>query len=155
MAKAGATISSQPRVLHAASVERITEADEVLENGRYALSMYLSGLAVECILQAIAIRDGAAHDAKHDLIKWLMKCPEKLKDAIRARAADDWSTVNTTWSNRLRYMSESGALGYLRNKGLVRRIKGGHESILKVNAKRLLASAQAVRRKGMIIWRPT
>lgn len=150
--QAGATISLRPEVLYPASVERITEADNVLER-HPALSMYLSGLAVECVLQAIAIRGGAAHDAKHDLIKWLKKCPEKLKVAINARVAVEWSTINTTWNNRLRYLSESGVLGYLRRKGLSKKIKGGPESIIKENAKRLLASAQAVHKKGMIIWR--
>ena len=148
----GATISLRPEVLYPASLERITEADEALECGHFALSMYLSGLAVECVLQAIAIRGGAAHDAKHDLIKWLKKCPEKLKRTINARVADDWSTIYAAWNNRLRYLSDSGLLGYLRRKGLTKGIKGRPESVLKENAKRLLASAQAVHKKGVIIY---
>ena len=51
--QAGATISLRPEVLYPASVERITEADNVLER-HPALSMYLSGLA-RTFLRVLAV----------------------------------------------------------------------------------------------------
>src|SRR5438045_3518447 len=87
-------LSQRPAVLRAASIERIDEAAALLDRESWALSMYSAGVAVECLLQAFAFRDGAAHDAKHDLARWLAKCPLSLSNAILARAAPDWSALN-------------------------------------------------------------
>jgi hypothetical protein len=114
--------------------------------------MYTAGLAVECILQALALRWGAKYDARHDLIKWLQKCPSGLQLALRTHAAEQWSTVNTAWTNRLRYLSEDGLLGYLRKKEFNRGIRGGRDSVLKLNARKLCYAAHVVHGKGLVIW---
>jgi len=64
-------LSRKPQVLYRASIERITSAHRTFETKDYPLSMYLSGLAVECVLQAVALHHGAIHDARHSLLSWL------------------------------------------------------------------------------------
>jgi len=56
-------LSHKPQVLHLASVERIAATRRALRDNDYPLCMYLSGLAVECILQAVAFRTGASPGA--------------------------------------------------------------------------------------------
>ena len=68
----------KPIVLYYASVERKEAAWAAYERKDYVLAMYLAGLAVECILQAIVLNDDPTHDAKHDLTKWLARCRASL-----------------------------------------------------------------------------
>ncbi len=146
-------IAHNPRVLYHASLERITEAERSLNSKDYVLCIYLGGLAVECILQAIALHDDPTHDAKHDLAKWLARCRTSLQNAVKSEAMRvHWNRVVRTWRNDLRYLSRAGLLGYLRARKLDRMISGGPEDIMKVNAKRLLDSAVVVHNKGVTAW---
>lgn len=147
------SLAHKPMVLYRASVERIQEAGYCLKGRHWIAAMYLAGLAVECILQAIALHHGSPHDARHDLTKWLSKCPLSLQDTLKSKEiAGDWNRVATVWYNELRYLSEDGLFGHLRNIGRAKKIKGGREAILKENAKRLVESASAVHKKGLGIW---
>ena len=116
----------------------------------YVLASYLAGLAVESILQAIALHGGAAHDAKHTLSKWLSKCPAALHDALKGSA--EWNLVVALWDNGMRYLSFDGLLGYFRDKGYVRGKKGGIESIVRHVTKGLVDAAEVVHKKGLAIW---
>ncbi len=144
--------SHDPRVLYAASIERIEESELLICEGRWSLSMYVAGLAVESPLQAFATRMGEPHDARHSLDKWLNKCPAALVDAIRGRASTQWSELNTMWSNDLRYLSESGLLGRIRDRKHDRGIKGGRDSVLRVCARRCADDARAVHNRGLLQW---
>lgn len=145
-------LSRKPQVLYRASIERMAAARREFDAKDYALCMYLSGLAVECILQAIALRFGAAHDARHDLAGWLTKCPARLPEVIKGEVGRDWNRVVAMWDNSIRYMSSDALLRSLRDKGYALRITGGPESILRVNAKGLLDSADSVQRRGIAQW---
>lgn len=143
----------QPTVLYQSSIERIQAAKDAFERGDYVLTMYLSGLAVECILQAHALKKNPTHDAKHDLSKWLSRCETSLQNALKnADVRAHWNIVVKMWQNHLRYLSEDGLLGYLRRKELNRGIPGGPESIIKYNANSLLTSADEVHKKGVSAW---
>jgi len=93
---------------------------------------------------------GAAHDAKHTLVKWLAKCPVPLNNSLKGSA--EWSLVVAMWDNGIRYLSFDGLLGYLRSKGAARRIKGGPESIVRYNVTRLVDAAEVVHKKGLAQW---
>lgn len=147
------TGSHDPRVLYAASIERIEESELLFRDGRWVLSMYVAGLAVEALLQAFAIRGGEAHDARHGLQQWLNKSPAVLVDAIRGDAKTEWSELNTMWNNDLRYLSEAGLLGRLRDRKHDRGIKGGRESVLKICSRRCVDDARAVHNRGLLQWR--
>jgi hypothetical protein len=143
-------LSHQPVVLFHASLERLSESRRAFESHDYALAMYLSGVAVECILQAIALRSGSPHDARHDLPKWLGKCPASLQDSIKGEVA--WSRLVGLWDNGLRYLSVQGLLGYLRQRQATRKISGGPNSIIRENARRLVNSADIIHQKGVAQW---
>ena len=116
----------------------------------YVLASYLSGLAVESILQALALRGGAAHDAKHSLSKWLSKCPSAANDALKGSA--EWNLLVAVWDNGMRYLSFDALLGYLRDKDAVRGRKGGVESIVRSATRALVDAAEAVHKKGLAEW---
>jgi HEPN domain-containing protein len=137
-------LSHRPIVLFHASLERLKESRIAFENRDHVLSMYLSGVAVECILQAIAIYHGSPHDARHDL--------PSLRDQIKGEGAAAWSQLLALWDNGLRYLSKQGLLGYLREKKTSRRISGGPDSIIRENARRLLDAADIIHKKGLSQW---
>ncbi|MBI4602864.1 MAG: hypothetical protein HY721_12980 [Planctomycetes bacterium] len=148
-------ISSQnPVVLYHASCERIVTARRVLgaDGPDYVAAMYLAGLAVECILQAHALRSGASPDAGHSLALWLSRCPSRVREGVTGQTAAEWNTLRALWDNRLRYFSRGGLLGYLRLRGFARGISGGPEAIIRRNAKVLVAAAEAVHSRGRAQW---
>lgn len=148
------SITWMATVLYEASLERMEEAEILRARRCWVCSMYLAGLAVECVLQAHAIRRGAARDAQHDLDAWLLKCPARLQNTIRDHVGEQWERIRILWMNGLRYMSEAGLLGHLRRKGpyAYRQVRGGGSSIMKVNAERLVSAARAVHQKGIVVW---
>ena len=147
-------LARRPYVLVEASFDRLAEAQWMLERGSWPIAMYLAGLSIEALLQALAIRRGQAHDARHDLALWLNKCPVSLADALRSGASVEWSTLRSVWDNDLRYLSFSGVLGRLRERGLARGVKTGVEggrSVVKVHTQRCVAAL--IHSKGIVVWR--
>jgi hypothetical protein len=140
-------LSHRPNVLYLASIERMTAARRMVDDKPhdYVLASYLAGLAVETILQALALHGGAAHDARHSLSNWLSKCPSSLHEA-------DWNLLVARWDNGIRYLSFDGLLGYFRNKGYVHGKKGGVESIVRAVTKDLVDAAEVIHNKGLAVW---
>ena len=149
-------ITKRPDVLYQASFEHIDALDDLRHDRHWTLTIYTAGLAVECVLQAIALRAGASDDAKHDLRKWLAKCPTNLQTIIAKDVPNEWSFLTIVWFNAIRYLSHDGLLGHLRklelNKG-IKQGKDGTVAILKVNAGRVVTAARAVHGKGASTWR--
>jgi hypothetical protein len=145
-------LSYQPNVLYLASIERMAAARRMIDEKPhdYVLACYLAGLAVESILQALALHEGAAHDAKHSLSKWLSKCPCALHDALKGLA--EWNLLVALWDNGIRYLSYDGLLGYFRKKDYVKGKKGGVESIVRGVTKNLVDAAELVQKKGLAVW---
>lgn len=145
-------LSYRPNVLYLASIERMAAARRMIDQKAYdyVLASYLSGLAVESILQALALRGGAAHDAKHSLSKWLSKCPPAMHEALKGSA--EWNLLVALWDNGMRYLSFDALLGYLREKDAVHGRKGGVESIVRSATKALVDAAESVHKKGLAVW---
>jgi len=143
------TLTHDPRVLYRSSIERNMGAHLAIQSEDWALGMYLSGLAVECVLQAIALSSDSTYDARHELNKWLSKCPAGLQNTLKsAPMRAHWSLVVTRWDNRLRYLSEDGVLGFLRTAGAT----GDRSKILRQSGDELLKSADLVHKKGIAAW---
>jgi len=51
-----------------ASLERIDDARALYNTERYGMSLYVSGLAAECMLRAFYWRQNPVFDARHDLL---------------------------------------------------------------------------------------
>lgn len=147
-------ITHKPRVLYAASIERMEAAWSALERKDPVLAIYLAGLSVECVLQAIALLDHPTHDARHDLTRWLARCRTSLQDAIKAPSARaDWSLIVSVWRNDLRYLSREGMLRHLRRfQDLVRGKRGGAEAIMGAVAARVVQAAETVHSRGVVAW---
>src|SRR5688572_5017234 len=96
----------RPIVLYQASAERKEAAWVAFHRGDFVIATYLAGLAVESILQAIALNDNPVHDAKHDLTKWLGRCRTSIQDILKNDPVrEDWNRVVRVWCNELRYLS--------------------------------------------------
>jgi hypothetical protein len=151
---AAVNLTHKPIVLYHASIERIVGARRLLEAPApdYVMAMYQGGLAIECLLQAFALRHGEPHDARHNLVTWLGKCPAALQDAVKTKAPDQWNHLIVVWDNGLRYLSSAGLLGYLRKKGRTYGVSGGPEAIIRMNAKALVLAAAAVHHAGVTVW---
>ena len=147
-------LSHKPVVLFGAAVERLDEAVRAIKapNADDVLAMYLAGLAVECIVQAFALHSGASPDARHDLARWLARCPTRLQSSLKGNAGREWTTVLALWDNGLRYLSRGGLLGYLRRKGLARGVSGGPSAIIRTNAKLLVHASETVCKRGIAQW---
>ncbi len=117
------------------------------------LTSYLSGLAVECILQAIALHDNPTHDARHDLTRWLARCRRSLRETVkRPPLYAQWSFLNRVWRNELRYLSSPGYLGHIRRLGEAKGIRGGPDAIMKAVARKTLDAATGIHGKGVLAW---
>lgn len=134
-------------------MDRMAEAWLCHSHARYVCAVYLGGLAVECILQAHAIRLGSARDARHDLHLWLSQCPAKLQRAMTNESVRRaWSQTFAVWRNQLRYYSEDAMLGYLRQKQLTRGLRGHRRSVLRTATANLLTAFDLVQKKGLASW---
>jgi hypothetical protein len=139
-------------VFYHASIARLNESRKAFAGADYVLAIYLSGLGVECILQAMALLTGGQHDAHHDLPNWLLKCPTAIHESVKGDAGPAWSQLVAIWHNGLRYFSDAALLGYLRQKKATRGIAGGPKAIIRENARRVVQAAAIIHTKGVSHW---
>ena len=164
----------RPEDYFKAAVERIAQAKILYDAGTsFALSMYVSGLAVECILRAIALLrepeilespDSVKMFKAHDLGLWFKKSGlmdwdeaelsrkgvEPARSNAKNRefqAAASWICI--VWMNLFRFSSEERVRSYLKKKKLDRGVRG---DFLKENARRLLNVSELVLTKGIFRW---
>lgn len=147
-----------------AALERIVEAGVLYDRQRYGLCMYVSGLAVECLLRAFRWRKDPAFDSRHDLkalfrqsgiLRWHEERlerkgfePERIQQTIAEfRAAHD--VVVRLWRNDYRFTGEAQIRGWLNFIGAYHGIKG---DALKANARRLLEAARTIINTGVYLW---
>jgi hypothetical protein len=99
-----------------AARERLTDSAKLHAVGGYVASVYLSGVAVECMLLAYRTRDDPQFDARHDLPA-LMRASgimEFIKVDERRDFAVHLGTIWTFWKNNLRYVEQSRFEKHLR-----------------------------------------
>ena len=164
----------RPEYYFKAGVERIAQAKTLYdEKSSYALSMYVSGLAVECLLRAIAISrdptilkspDSVQMFKGHELKLWFKKSglldfneaelTRKGLEAARSRVQyrelqSATSRICIVWENLFRFASEDRVRTDLKKKKLDRGIQG---DFLKENARILLNASEHVVTKGVFLW---
>lgn len=122
-----------------AALERIEEARVLYTAERYGLSLYVSGLAAECIFRAFYWRRNPVFDARHDLLHLFklsgigmahqQRLLDRGVDALQARqamielaAARD--TLVRLWNNDYRFAPEAQLRGRLRKLGVLGRSAG-------------------------------
>jgi hypothetical protein len=145
--------------------ERMRQARLLYKDGEsYALTMYTSGLAVECPLRAFRWKKNPSFEGRHDLMKLfkesgLVQINEERLQRKRV-PVEQWSTqikrlralMNTVvalWINELRFASESHVRSRLVAMHRHEEKKG---DVLKANALDLLRAAQGVIDVGVFLW---
>ncbi len=134
-----------------AARERIQEANFLHTNGYYTLAMYVSGLAVECMLRAFRLLKDSTFDERHDL--WLLWKSTELANVhskfYRAKIQAMLSVVVKLWSNDYRFRSKTELRAYLKKLGRNRGIKG---DFLKFNSEEIFRAAAEIIRLGAGLW---
>ena len=134
-----------------AAREHLARLDRLYEAGDFALCLFLSGLAVECILRAYRVRLTPEFSSRHDL-------------ADLAREADFASTypprreieygqalqrLASVWSSNDRYRPASAVRSRLRRVGVTR---GRRVDLLRDVARRSIVDAHFLANLGFTRW---
>src|SRR5438045_7047928 len=96
------------RTYFEASLEHALAARLLYNERIYPLSIYLSGLSVECLLRAFVGRSSLEFDEKHDLRKLFKrsKFAEIAGDMEAPRLETAFNCVVLRWDNTHRFLSE-------------------------------------------------
>ncbi len=148
-----------------AGQERLRQAITIHQNGgNYALSMYCSGLAVECLLRAYRWSEDPSFEGRHNLRALFsasgllqiddafMRKKKRSDDQILLYSLRLKTAVNEMeilWSNNLRFASEISLKAFLRRMGRLKGVKG---DALKKNSSDLLEAAQTIMDRGVALW---
>ena len=117
------------------------------QGASYALSMYVAGLAVECMLRAFKLKKSSVLDERHDLLR-LFKASGMLEMGVAAQRhpglteseavglerglRGSMNDICTLWANDFRFASEDRLRLHLRKNVVLR--KGLKGDILKACA---------------------
>lgn len=153
------------RDYYRASLQRIRQAQALsMEKDAYALPMYCSGLAVECLLRAFRWKADKSFEGRHDLNDLLkasgilrvndeyMRRKGKDEEEILRASREFRAAVNEIvilWHNNLRFASEMRLKAHLTELNRVQGIKGDP---LRKNALDLIDAAQLIINKGIVLW---
>ena len=132
--------------------------------GSYALSIYLAGLAVECLLRGFRWEKDPSFEGRHDLAD-LLRASDFLsvhERYLRAKGYDETEVsdfhqelraalneVVALWHNNLRFASEASLKAFLGRAGRIQGVKGDP---LKKNSSGVLIAAQTVFDRGVVLW---
>jgi len=134
-----------------AAKNRIQEAHFLHTNGYYGIAMYLSGVAVECMLRAFRLLNDPTFDERHDL--WLLWKSTELANVHSKLYLEKiqamLSVVVKLWNNDYRFRSETELRAYLKKRGKNRGIKG---DFLKFNSEEIFRAAAEIIRLGAGLW---
>jgi len=148
-----------------ASLDRMRQAQTLSkERNAYALSMYCSGLAVECLLRAFRWKEDQSFEGRHDL-KSLLRASKILRvndEHMRRRGKNEEEILRPSrefraamneivilWHNNLRFASEARLKAHLTGLNMIQGIKGDP---LKKKASDLIDAAKLIVNKGMVLW---
>jgi hypothetical protein len=136
----------------AAALERIQEARFLNDNGFYALAMYVSGLAVECLLRAFRLLKDSTFDERHNLWQlWLSTILADVHSGFYDKKIQaSLGVVTRLWQNDYRFRSKPELRAHLKKIGQARGIKG---DFLKFNSKKLLEAATEIVQLGEKRWK--
>jgi HEPN domain-containing protein len=137
----------------AAAQERLDEAKLLFEKERYALALYIAGVAVESLLRAYIFRLEPKLEAAHNLellletsnLRSLVTTVESQQ--LFAAIAD----LYVRWRNDLRYTSNARLRRRLKKQKLDRGIRG---DFLKENCRFAIAKASTILKVGVSKWKP-
>lgn len=131
--------------------ERVFSAVRLYEISRYSVAIYLSGVAVECLLRAYILRETKEFESRHDLTDLMRK--SSIADFIPPQQTREFGVYLTTvwrrWKNNYRYASISRLSSEFRDIGLFSGIKGDP---LKENARVTILATEKIISAGVLAW---
>lgn len=140
-----------PNAYRQASAERRDDAERLLNERRYVLSMYTSGVAAECMLRALRGLRDAQFDERHDLREI---CKNIGRLGLLTSPQDDTllkdvSTLQAIWRNNLRFASTGQVEKFLTK---LKKLRYSGRNRLFNAAKDLYEAAASVVARGEVIW---
>lgn len=107
----------------AGAQQRLEDARVLKDSGRFALSFYSGGLAVEGMLRSLCCLKSREFDEKHDLRKFAVRVGEL--GLLQFGRDDDFvgsvEAVAKRWRNTLRFADDAHLERFLRATGAIRR----------------------------------
>jgi hypothetical protein len=147
-----------------AALERIDDSRLLYSVERFALSLYVSGLAAECLLRAFHLRRDPVFDSRHDLLRLFKdsRLAELEQDRLVSRGLNPVEarqamidlfgardTLVRLWSNDYRFAAESQLRRRLRALGQSQS-KSGNQ--VKPSALAVYNAAKIVIDRGTVLW---
>jgi len=128
------------------------EASRVLlKESRLCSSIYLGGLAVECMLRALTSLEDRAFDERHDLRRMAVRVEEL--GLVRRRKDEDFvvavQEVTRVWSNDLRFAGDDQVMRQLRRIGV---LNENSQKQYRSVAKRHHGNCRAVFERCEVLW---
>jgi len=137
----------------AAAKERLSEANLLFEKERYALALYIAGVAVESLLRAYIFRLEPKLEAAHNLE--LLLETSNLRSLVTAVESQQLfaaiADLYGRWRNDLRYTSNTRLRRRLKKQKLDRGIRG---DFLKENCRIAIEKASTILKVGVSKWKP-
>ena len=155
----------RPEHYFQAAIQRMEQARHLYRQGRsFALSIYVGGLAVECMLRAFKLRRDPSFDERHNLLR-LFAASGMLRvdyQKLYAKGFTDEqienhlhtlrvavNAITALWANNYRYASEERLLAHLKRATGYQKTKGNY---LKARALEFLDSAQQfINKEGVAV----
>ena len=134
-----------------ASLNRLGAADALRRSASFSLSMYVAGVAAECMLRAWHHPD-RPFDERHDIVRLFHACDlDRLGDSARRRLRDPLQTIHELWQNGYRYAHDDQVRSYLHELGLDRDVHRKADK-LKVKCDELFDACAEVVSVGAARW---
>ncbi len=135
-----------------AAQERLYETKLLFEKARYALAMYVAGVAVESLLRAYIVRLDPKFEVAHDL--YLLLNASNLRSFATPAEGHQVFTAITVlfrrWRNNLRYIANDRLRRHLKKSKLDRGIRG---DFLKENCRVAIEAAKLILKIGAAKWK--
>jgi hypothetical protein len=134
-----------------ASLNRLGAADLLRRQERFSLSMYVAGLAAECMLRAWRHPD-RPFDERHDIARLFLACDlDRLGSHARTQLQAPLQTLAALWANGYRYAHDDQVRSHLREFGLDRDVPRKADK-LKVKCDDLYDACAQIVTVGEIRW---
>jgi hypothetical protein len=118
---------------------------------QYALTVYVSGLAAECLFRAFRAKKGLPFRSDHALHSLAREAgfPELIPGGEREKFDAALASLIVGWQNAHRFRSKEVMLRFMKSRKLDRKIKG---DVVKERARRLCSSAVQLISLGERQW---
>ena len=135
-----------------AAGEQLAAAGDLYRLGRYVLSNYAAGLAVECMLRAYRTMIDPAFDARHDLSSLfaLAKFGNVVPSGRDREIGTALTAVVRLWSNDHRFLSEAALRRRFNRRLLFVGLRG---DMLKELTRQLIVNASVLVQLGIVQWK--